>query len=247
MRPDERAEFVSGLLQEMFRSPLLGDATVIWLDLLVDEGNEAARDLVVQLAESYAIQAEILFRLASPAELPFLFEAAIAKGDDFFFHYVKAARAVRRSEVTLAAVRRHLRSKVPIARRLAAAIIDIHRDETSLPQMVALLGDADDEVKGAAFSALSSRGNDALPDVLALVQDERQSPEVRARGLAALRGIGYLDEHISSAIDACLSTDVASDPKVLQAALLAAVHRRDTSKVQYAGTALTAPNKTYSR
>lgn len=171
---------------------------------------------------------DLLFRLMSPAVLSSLFELLKHDSSEHSYKYRKAAVEVRPSSLALQIVRRHLRDINGEARRLAAKLVGLHRDEESIPDLIQLLEDDNDDVRHEAFTAFGYVGKPAIPLLIDALKNEDKSEEVLSRYVTALRNIGILNDEVSTALAERLSVAArAGDANSLRSALLGAARLRD--------------------
>ena len=237
--PQELRALADKWIREAFNYPPLIDALLAWIDRLADDPqNPRLLTLVEILVESHIFRSEVLFRMMRPAVINALFEIIRQKEPHVFYAYREAVKAVRLSQAEKAKIRRWLHDRDPKARRLAADLAGIHRDEEYIRDLIELLEDDDKEVRDAAYQALSQIGRPAVEPLLGIIQDSSQPVERRTRCLGALRAIGFRDERVSQTLEKALEDGLQGDTALLRSALLAAAHLRDRNQTRQAVAAL---------
>ncbi len=240
---EEFRETVKGWIDEAWNYSSLLDAVLALSDRLsLSPRNPQLLLLLDTLIDTHRYAS--LFRLMRPAVLSSLFELIKRDESDWPYKYTEAAIEVRPSSEALQIIRRHLRDINTEARRLAAKLAGLHRDEESVPDLIHLLEDADEDVRHEAFTAFGFIGKSAIPFLLSALTDVEKSEEARSHYLIALRNIGYRNEEVSAVLSNCLADALgAGEPEVLQFALLTAAHLRDRNHAASAIAALQGTNR----
>jgi HEAT repeat protein len=211
------------------------DALLAWINRLVENPRSAILQQVVEiLVEHFYFASRSFFRLLSPSVIAVIFEIVKREGFDRIFFYREAIQGVRASPESLTIIRRHLHDPNPVARQLAAALVGMHQDWQSQTDLMSLLGDSEESVRGAAFNAFGRLGKQAVSTLAKVIEDTTASVETRSRHLYALREIGFLDEQVSKAISHSLEDNANSSAGLVTNALLTAAHLRDKNQVRYA-------------
>jgi HEAT repeat protein len=227
--PESAHEVVKGWIDEAWNYSLLLDSVLA----LIDRLSVAPRDPRLLLILDTILdthQNRSLFRLMRPAVLSSIFELLKRDSLEQPYNYREAAVEVRPSAEALEIVRRHLRDINGDARRLAAKLVGLHRDEESIPELIRLLEDNDEDVRREAFTAFSYVGRSAIPLLLDALKNGEKSEEVLSRYVNALRNIGIVNGEVSAALAERLSVaHMAGDVNSICSALLAAARLRDRS------------------
>lgn len=239
--PEAARDVVKGWLDEAWNYSSLLDAVLA----LIDRLSVAPRDPRLLLILDTILDTHrhsSLFRLMSPAVLGSLFELLKRDSSEQPYIYREAAVEVRPSSEALHIVRRHFRDINAEARRLAAKLAGLHRDEESIPDLIRLLEDDDEDVRHEAFTAFGYVGRPAIPLLLDALNNGDKSEEVRSRYVIALRNIGILNDEVSAALAERLSVARRDgDANSLRSALLGAARLRDRSHTAAAVDALEHP------
>jgi nucleoside phosphorylase/HEAT repeat protein len=219
------------------------DALLAWINRLVENPRNTVLQQVVEvLVEDFYFTSRSFFRLLSPSVIGVIFEIVKREGFDQIFFYREAIQGVRTAPESLAIIRRHLHDPNPVARQLAAASVGMHQDSESQTDLMSLLEDSEESVRGAAATAFGRLGRQAISTLAKVIQDSSRSAEIRGRHLFALREIGFLDEQGSKAIELCLEDDANSSASLVTNALLTAAHLRDRNQARYAIRGLGHPD-----
>lgn len=230
---EEIQTLISTWLDEAWNySPLL-DALLAWMDRL----SENQRDpLLLSLVATFIEVGRNIstFRLVDPRIIETVFALLETSDEDRFYEYREAALFLRPSPEAIKTIRSYLTSSSSLSRRLAAELVGVHQDQDSLPTLVALLEDDDEEVTSNTFQAFGRLGTAAVRFLLAALRNGSKSEVVRARYLSALRNIGFRSEAVSEALSEHLKDAMRGNSTYFRSGLLAAAHLRDKDQIPYA-------------
>lgn len=232
---EDLRELISSWAKESrFYSTTL-DALLAWINRLVENPRSTVLQQIVEvLVEDFYFTSKSFFRLLSPSVIGVIFEIVKREGFDRIFFYREAIQGVRTAPESLAIIRRHLQDPNPVARQLAAALVGMHQDSQSQTDLMSLLEDSEESVRGAAATAFGRLGQQAVSALATVIEDSSRSAEIRSRHLYALREIGFLDAQVSKAVSHCLEDYGNSSASLVANALLTAAHLRDKNQVGHA-------------
>jgi HEAT repeat protein len=229
---DVRSLMSSWLDEAWNYAPLL-DAVLAWIDRLSENLEDP---LLLWIVETFIETGRNIsaFRLVDPRVIGTIFALVETSDQDEFYAFREAALFLRPSREAIETIRRFLTSPNSLSRRLAAELVGVHQDKVSVPALVSLLEDEDEEVRSTTFEAFGRFGSMPLPFLLDALRDGSKSEVIRVRYLSALRNVGVRTEPVTEALAKNLNSALRGDANYFQSALLAGAHLRDREQIPFA-------------
>jgi HEAT repeat protein len=230
---DDARSLMSSWLDEAWNYAPLLDAVLAWIDRL----SESFQDpLLLSIVETFIETGRNIsaFRLVDPRVIGTIFTLVETSDQDEFYAFREAALFLRPSREAIEIIRRFLTSPNSLSRRLAAELVGVHQDKDSVPALVSLLEDEDEEVRSTTFESFGRFGSMPLPILLDALRDGSKSEVIRARYLSALRNVGVRTEPVTEALATNLNDALRGDPNYFQSALLVGAHLRDKQQIPFA-------------
>lgn len=231
--PEDLPTLISAWLDEAWNySPLL-DALLACMDRFSEKQQDP---LLLSLVETFIETGRNIsaFRLVDPRIIEAVFALIETSDEDSFYEYREAALFLRPSTEAIKTIRSFLTSPSSLSRRLASELVGVHQDQESLPTLVALLEDEDEDVISNSFQSFGRFAAAAVPFLVEALRNGSKSEVVLARYLSALRNVGFRSEAVSKVLAEHLKNAMEGDSNYFRSGLLTAAHLRDKDQIPYA-------------
>lgn len=231
----DQKTLLEAYLNEAWHFPPMMDALLAYIDRRATKSlDESTRALLTVMIESH--RSHELFRLMHPAVLGSIFDLLRNNRPAYPYDYFEAARLCRFSVKNVPLIARNLTSANQALLQLAVELVGIY-DLVELSQkLIKVLDDepseANREVRHEVYGSLGRLGTAVLPHLLATLDAEPTSPQLRRACVTALQAIGHLDEEVSRALSKCYNRSL-NDGEIKRALTLTAAHLRDRTQLEH--------------